>query len=186
MNSTLNNAIIFVVGAAIGSFSTWKYFKTKYERIANDEIAEMREYVNSKVGHDVTDTGDAMTEEDKEEMNEIISKTGYTNYSNTNNENTEEEEMKTTKEPYVIMPDQFSEYADYDTISLTYYADGVLASDDTDEIIENVDEVVGEDSLNHFGEFEDDSVYVRNDERKCDYEILRDNRTYTEVVGPIK
>ena len=61
-------------------------------------------------------------------------------------------------------------------------ADGVLA-DDMDEIIEDVDEVVGEDSLNHFGEFEEDSVYVRNDERKCDYEILRDNRNYADVVG---
>ena len=179
MNSTLSNIIIFVAGAAVGSLATWKYFKTKYEQIANDEIAEMREYVKSKSQHTEHITiDDAETEEDKNEYREILSKSGYTDYTdvNTFNENMEEEEMDVTKEPYVIMPDQFSEYADYDTISLTYYADGVLASDDTDEIIDNVDEVVGEDSLNHFGEFEDDSVYVRNDE----------NRTYAEVVGSIK
>ena len=36
-----------------------------------------------------------------------------------------------------------------------------------------VDAVVGEDSLNHFGEFEEDSVYVRNENIECDYEILK-------------
>ena len=180
MNSTLSNIIIFVAGAAIGSFATWKYVKTKYERIANEEIAEMREYYASKGKRtEVGTVDDAMSEEDKKEYNELLKNNGYTNYA----EKEEEEEMDDTREPYVIMPDQFSELADYDTINLTYYADGVLASDDTDEIIDNVDELIGEDSLNHFGEFEDDSVYVRNDERKCDYEILRDNRTYAEVVG---
>jgi len=183
MNSTLSNFIMFVAGAAVGSLATWYYVKTKYEQIANDEIAEMREYVNSKYNKtESTTTEFSISEEEKAEYEEMLKKSGYTNYADAT-ANTEEEEMDDTREPYVIMPDQFSEYADYDTISLTYYADGVLASDDTDEIIEDVDDVVGEDSLNHFGEFEDDSVYVRNDERKCDYEILRDNRTYAEVVG---
>ena len=68
-----------------------------------------------------------------------------------------------------------------DRISLTYYADGVLA-DENDEVIEDVEDAVGIDSLNRFGEYEDDSVFVRNDARKCDYEILLDQRTYSEVV----
>ena len=28
-----------------------------------------------------------------------------------------------------------------------------------------------------------DSVFVRNDRLKCDYEILRDNRSYSDVTG---
>ena len=63
----------------------------------------------------------------------------------------------------------------------TRYADGVLA-DENDEVIEDVEDAVGIDSLNHFGEYEDDSVFVRNDARKCDYEILLDQRAYSEVV----
>ena len=70
---------------------------------------------------------------------------------------------------------------EHEQISLTYYADGVLA-DENDEVIEDVEDAVGIDSLNHFGEYEDDSVFVRNDARKCDYEILLDQRTYSEVV----
>ena len=41
------------------------------------------------------------------------------------------------------------------------------------------DDVVGMESLTHFGEYEDDSVFVRNDRLKCDYEILMDERTYS-------
>ena len=52
----------------------------------------------------------------------------------------------------------------------------------TDEIIENVEDVIGFESLNHFGEYEDDSVYVRNERLRVDYEVLLDLRTYTEVL----
>jgi hypothetical protein len=46
-----------------------------------------------------------------------------------------------------------------------------------------VDDVVGFESLNRFGEYEDDSVFVRNDRLKCDYEILLDRRKYSDVVN---
>ena len=51
-----------------------------------------------------------------------------------------------------------------------------------DEKVEDVDNVVGLESLAHFGEYEDDSVFVRNDRLKCDYEILLDQRTYSDVI----
>ena len=82
--------------------------------------------------------------------------------------------------PYVIQPSDFGEFDDYEKISLTYTADGVLL-DDMNEIVDDIEETVGEDSLEHFGEYEDDSVYVRNDAKKCDYEILLDQRNYQEI-----
>ena len=84
-------------------------------------------------------------------------------------------------EPYVISPEQFGENEDYERISLTYYADQVLV-DENDEMIEDVEEMVGFESLNHFGEYEDDSVFVRNDAKKCDYEILLDQKLYSDVI----
>ena len=75
--------------------------------------------------------------------------------------------------PYVIEPEIFGEDPDYETISLTYYADGVL-TDENNCIIDpgEIESLIGEESLDHFGEYEDDSVFVRNEERKTDYEIL--------------
>ena len=48
------------------------------------------------------------------------------------------------------------------------------------------DEIVGLDSLTHFGEYEDDSVFVRNDVMKCDYEILLDHRNYKDVASHVR
>ena len=43
---------------------------------------------------------------------------------------------------------------------------------------DEIEECVGLDSLTHFGEYEEDSVFVRNDNLKIDYEILRDEDDY--------
>ena len=71
---------------------------------------------------------------------------------------------------------------DYETFSLSYYSDGVVA-DDNDDLVDDVDEVIGLESLKHFGEYEDDSVFVRNDRLKCDYEILLDQRRYSDLIN---
>ena len=43
MSEGLKNTIIFAVGALVGSAVTWKLLKTKYEQIANEEIASVKE-----------------------------------------------------------------------------------------------------------------------------------------------
>ena len=83
---------------------------------------------------------------------------------------------------YVISPEDFGE-SDFDTESLTYYADKVLLRDSTNEVVENVEELVGADSLGTFGQYEDDSVFVRNTDLKKDFEILLDYRKYSDIVS---
>ena len=83
--------------------------------------------------------------------------------------------------PHIITPEEFGENEEYDTISLTLYSDGILA-DDADKPIDDVDEVIGKGSLEHFGEYEDDSIFVRNDKLKCDYEVLIDERRYAQIL----
>ncbi len=189
MNNKTINFMIFVLGAAVGSVVTWKYIEKKYERIAQDEINSVKEVFSKRVAEFTEDTKEVQIKADnaKEKPNIIeyaarLREQGYTNYSDMVDEKPEEEEsMNIDKPPYVIAPEEFGELDDYDTISLTYYADQILA-DDNDEIVEDIEDVVGFDSLNSFGEYEDDSVFVRNDRLKCDYEILLDQRKYTDVV----
>ena len=129
-----------------------------------------------KVAEDRTrkDEGDV----DFKKYASIIQKEGYTDYSRSVEEKKGEAFVE---KPYVISPEEFGEFEEYEKISLTYYADEVLA-DENDEEVDDVDEIVGEESLNHFGEYEDDSVFVRNDRLKCDYEILLDQRNYSDVA----
>lgn len=170
MNNTLSNMIIFTVGAVLGSTVTWKLIKSKYEQIVKEELDSIRKSFKTD------DEEELSTDTNFTELKNIIESNGYTNYSNTNNVENKEDEMEG---PYVIPPEEFDEN-DYQTESLTYWADKVL-TDDYGNIIEDVESLVGEDSLTHFGEYEDDSVFVRNDLLQVDFEILIDTRNYHDV-----
>ena len=188
MNKT-KNFMLFVLGVAVGSVVTWRYVEKKYEQIAQDEIDSVKE-VFSRREAEFTENVEACIKADnaKEKPSVIeyaaeLRKRGYTNYSDVADEKPEEvkEEPMSIDKPYVIAPEEFGELDDYETISLIYYADQILA-DDNDVIVDDIEDVVGFDSLNSFGEYEDDSVFVRNDRLKCDYEILLDQRKYSDVV----
>lgn len=186
MNKLLG-VFIFAAGAAVGSVVTWKLLKTKYERIAQEEIDSVKEAFSQRVNSDdndiKNDTEKDKTEDDDEEYFVRVNDLGYTRSSVSYVNEVKKKGGGTVKRPYVITPDEFGEIYEYDTISLRYYADKVLTDED-DVVITNVDEIIGEDSLTHFGEYEDDSVFVRNDEMKADYEILLDLRKYYDINEP--
>lgn len=193
MNKTVN-FMMFVLGVAVGSVGTWYYVKKKYEQIAQDEIDSVKETFSKRDAYftETEEDIDARTKADsaKGKPNVVeyaarLREQGYTNYSDMPDEKPEKEAKKepmNTNEPYVIAPEEFGDIDEYDNISLTYYADQMLA-DDNDELVEDIEDVVGFESLNSFGEYEDDSVFVRNDRLKCDYEILLDQRKYSDVVN---
>lgn len=184
MGNTINKFFIFAVGAALGSFVTWKLIKGKYERIAQEEIDSVKEVFYRRRQDDISANSaedepeavnEGQTSEPEEEISEykdIINRNGYSNV----------EGVETMHDkPYVIAPEIFGDDPDYETISLTYYADGVL-TDENNCIIDpgEIEDMIGEDSLDHFGEYEDDSVFVRNEERMIDYEILAVTNNYDD------
>lgn len=189
MRTTLSNIIIFAAGAAIGSLVTWKMVKTRYEQIANEEIQEVREYYAEKIDELTHAQSEKPVEKEedvekttfhtqpKPELREYANKINDLGYSDIT-----EEEVNKMGKPYVITPEEYGELDDYETLSLTLYADRVL-TDEQDIVIEDVDGVVGIESLTHFGEYEDDSVFVRNDSIMTDYEILLDERNYADIYN---
>lgn len=190
MNSTIKNAFIFAAGAAVGSAVTWKLLKTKFEQFAQAEIDSVKEvYSNreSKLTEEINEAHDKMCENRKKEdplMNsykETVGNLGYTDYSGISKKEEKKTEHHDPSQPYVISPEDFGEYDEYDCISLVYYSDKILA--EKDEIVEDVENTVGFDSLNHFGDFEEDAVHVRNDRLKIDYEILRVEEKYSDSVN---
>lgn len=180
---------IFAIGAAIGSLVTWKLVKTKYERIAQEEINSVKETFAKRkpVAETPKQTDTAVKTDDSRTDFEEYKK--YRNlatvYNKSDEENEEEGEPDMSDGPQVISPDDFGQIDYYDIVSLNYYADGVL-TDDWDNVIEDPDETVGPDIESHFGEYEEDTVYVQNDEHGAYYEICRDLRNYSDVVGPAK
>lgn len=179
MNNKVANAIAFLLGAGIGSVVTWKLVETKYKKLAQEEIDSVREVYSKKeiaLANEVKKAHaclEANTKNDKvPSYQHIVEGMGYAS---------ESEEEEGVGNMHVIPPESYGELG-YEEVSLTYYADDVLAYDD-DSVIRDVNKVVGKGSLNTFGEYEDDSVFVRDDDKKIDYEILRDMRRYSDVVG---
>lgn len=186
MNDTLSKVFIFAAGAAVGAAVTWKILKTKYEQIAQEEIDSVKEMYQQRNSYEPKECICPDTTDDDSAGSEAYTNTlaslGYTNYSTGSaKEETSKEvtDMQTTN-PYVISPEEFGEEDEYAIVSLTYYADGVL-TDEMDEPIDDIDMFVGRDSLTRFGEYEDDSVFVRNDKFKCYYEILLDSRKFSDL-----
>lgn len=187
MNIRLNDVIAFVAGAVIGSVVTYKVTKDKYEQV----IEGLEDRLNRKFDDMVftsVDEGVELSEEMQEskvldEMrevyNSIAQNAGYTGEQPVE---TEKKEESMVPEPYIITPEEFEEGLDgYRQESLNYYACGTL-TDDRDDIIDFREDIIGNiNPAEHFGEHEADSVFVRNDVTKCDYEILRDTRTYEEA-----
>lgn len=209
MNKTVIGIISFAAGAAIGSVATLMSIKNKYEQIAKEEIEEVREvYMNAiRKTKDVDDereesapVNEAPKVAELKSYKDVMDESGYINYGNITEAEVEEMVKEKTKEiveecndilkktedkvnkdkPYVINPDDFGD--DYNTITLVYYKDNVVTTYDTSEVLtdKEIEDLIGEESLSHFGEYEEDSVFVRNDARKIDYEILKSEETYSD------
>lgn len=186
MNNGLSKFLIFTTGAAIGSVVTWKLVKTKYEQIANEEIESVREYYANKDKEKLTDEayGEDDEETDTAERNEtetamkeyrkIVAGAGYS-------ENVEEDKDMVDDRPYVISPEDADDRDDYELEQLDYYEGDETLVDSFGDVVEDIDGTVGADFASHFGEYEQDTVYVANDETKTVYEICRDYRSYAEV-----
>ena len=85
---------------------------------------------------------------------------------------------------YSISPEQFTnEEPYYDKITLEYYTDGILCEALSEEIITDIPSAIGKDALNKFGEYEEDVVYVRNDKRGIDYEVIQQHRPLMSGEG---
>lgn len=181
MNNNVKIIFTFALGAAVGVVASQRFFKKKYEAIAQEEIDSVKEVYSKK--EEILaktlfdeDTVDA-TEEEVNEYTDMINNLGYTK-----NEEKGGSEPMNKNMIEVIPPDEFGDNDEYDLISITYYANKIL-TDDGDYPIDDPESIVGTEALNSFGEYEQDAVYVRNDERKCYYEILRDNSDYSGPSG---
>lgn len=198
MKNSVKIIFAFTLGAAAGVAATWKIVKTKYERIAQEEIDSVKEVYSKKLdtldmckqAYDLKrklDEEEAKVEEEYTPTEEDVEtfeslRERYTGATYTGEKGGIEEMIDYIE---VIPPDEYGEngdneqYIDYDLLEFTYYADGVL-TDDGDFPIDDPESVIGPEALDSFGEWEDDMVYVRNDDRKCYYAICRDLDNYSD------
>lgn len=186
--------VAFLVGAAAGSVATWYGIKTKYQKYAEEEINEVRKYYSSRLFTNIEGTVETTSEEELEETKsaeksnrieakKIVNRQNYSGYFKPDVEpkGISEDPNILEPRPIVISPEEVDDEPDYEWRDITVYADDVVC-DDNDDILDDIENVIGSDSLNHFGEYAEHVVYVRNDRLKCYFEISKDSRTYEELL----
>ena len=192
----MKNLLCFVAGAAIGSGVRWKLIEKKCKELADEEIESVIETFKNRKPRITKDNVKETVEkvinkykEPKETVEDIVTAEGYS--IEDEEETDEDDDSNYTVDvdpgvevivPYVITPEQFGEYSEYGTKTLTYYADNVL-TDEIDNPItsDEMETMIGPDALDHFGEYEDDSVYIRDEMNEMDYEILKSEKTFSEI-----
>ena len=182
----MKGLFIFAAGVVAGAVAGAYLVKDKVMADAKQEIEEVREYYKSKKESKKEETVEEQPVEEVKEEKEyktIVENSGYVNY---NKPEQVVQHSVLEDEPYSIDPEEFGDKEEegWDTMTLTYFADGVL-TDDTDEVVEQPEVVVGLDNLKIFEEFPDATcVYVRNETWRTDFEILKDDWKWSDLQEP--
>lgn len=131
---------------------------TKYYESSNDDLIETSSL-------EVPDIAESEEEEDEEEVTVI------------------EEPKK--PEIYAIPEEEFGQEEGFDTITFMLTADGVIIDEDESVVnIADADKLLGKEVVPYFKseECKDDSIYIRNEFVRADYELLKSARLYYEIA----
>lgn len=158
--------IAFLGGAIVGFVAGYFYSKRMVEEVVKEQLSDLPSKNDASDNSELRDVDTIVRSAE-----EIARNRKYVNYSNApeKEKDIEEKEESKLSSIRVIRPEEFGENEDYKQMSLAYYPDGHLYSDD-DEIPYYKD-LIG-DALDHIGQYEPDAVHVVNDDRKYYYEIL--------------
>ncbi len=145
------------------------------EAEAPDTSEPLREYTTRKPGERDTILAPPKTEV------EVVTHSVFA--SNDSNWNYELELSKRTPvNPYVIHKDEFfTNEFEYSQSTVTFYAGDAILADEDETPMYNHAGIVGEIKFGH-GSGDPNVVYIRNDKRKAEYEVLFDPGLFSEEI----
>lgn len=205
---------LLTIGGAIGGVAAYfigkKRLSLKYDQLLQEEIAKTRQFykhirkdgdldtpekvVASRLGSsEVVDAASAISKyQGKHAPNTVVIETEHMNIfaqggDDPNFDLAADMENRSPDVAYIITHEEFLKAEPgYEQEVLTYYAGDEILSGMDDEEIKGAAEMIGEETLLRFGHGSSDAntVYVRNDKKETDYEIVRSPGKYAhEVLG---
>lgn len=176
---------IFFAGVAVGAAGCYFALRVKFEKQLNEQV----DVINQAFDREMEKLGLEITKEKKEAEDPVnggkifrteIKKHGYeTHFKTIKEDSPKMEEMESPKEggsvePYIISAEQFATDGILDKVTLTYYINADLVCEE-EEILDNFQNIIGTDFVNHFHDDEEGVVYVRNERLGTDYEVILDD-----------
>ena len=170
----MNNIVIFSSGVIVGGISGYFFCKKKYNIIGKSNIEEVEPCVNEAIVKENFEGSLYSASYVKKQE-----KSGDEEWDEADKTNPIEPEMV----PYVISPEGFAnEHSDYAKLTVVYYEDNEVLINDEEECVD-IGSTIGYDAINHFGEFEKDAVFIRNEALGNDYEVLLEHAAYDGAGG---
>lgn len=203
---------IFAGGCLTGGVIAGFYFNRKYKKLADKEIASVKEAFSPEVKDEI-----------KKKAEEIKKKVDSKEEPSTNNKVTvddtsssiaslysepKEEKTQTTYNKFFIEPEktdakseEIVEYPEpylieacdciegdpfdsYEVSDLTIYADGIV-TDDMDAYLNDKYEYIPKKIYDEFMNSDEPFTYIRNERLKINFVVSKDSRTYSEVLENI-
>lgn len=146
------------------------------------EMANLNRIEKSELAEKVEELGYAVTEEATPEKNPRIFDTAP---RRPDWDEEGEAAFRAEIDIYILTKNEFFlNEVGHEQEQLTYYEDDDVLATNKDEIVTDVVVQVGSDCLTKFGygSEDNDTVYVRNESWNTDYEIIRTDGKYSEIV----
>lgn len=182
-DKVIKKVLIFATGVVVGSIITARLIKDKYEKIAESEISDMRDYYNEKRKKlsDLTkDTvsekeTSGITDEEKEEYDRQLTNYNKMFESGEETKNVAEDDDEESDDDdgiTLLHPQEFGTLDDYETAFLEYYTDGYVI-DEFGDVVDDPERLLGKEALGSIGKYSEDVIHVRNESEMTDFEVLK-------------
>lgn len=183
----MKQILYFSLGAASGALVAWYLTKRRYEGIIDEEIEEVKErYKEDAEETEISERklyrakvrnldyiSDEPTVEPVPMNEELLDENGVIDEIEKDLEVSDPFPGEKVNYPYTIGPEAYLEEYDgvFDKETITYWAGNDTLVTDADEILQ-VNDTIGRDNLKKVGEYEEGTVFVRNERLGMDFEVI--------------
>jgi hypothetical protein len=177
------NVLFFAAGALLGSVVTYFVTQRRCEEIVQVEFDAMKAHIGRPYG--TVKAKEEATKAEKKDYVKMVRRydKGASYLEPVGDAPCDSDEDDNVR---IISVEHYNETRpEYDKEILYFYEDDEVLVTEGEEIIDDVNETVGPSALLSFGEMSEDPeiVYVRNDNRRVDYEVIRLSKSYAEANG---
>ena len=209
--SKFKSIILFLSGVAVGGLSAYFITKKKYEAIVEKELADLRETYQRKKDELASNAVDSepISEDAPEVKNQPFQERSsldaqremsrlninkpplhdYTQYYHSDDPDAEVKEpvkyAPSTKEPYVISPDEFAHEPGISEAHYVLHPNGSITDEEDGEEIDDPIGMLGVEWEKRIGEYEQNTVYIRNEKYSMDIEVVQLLPKEVPIEAPI-
>ena len=192
MKETLIRVAIFSVGVGVGVAASWRYLDNKYQKLADEEIESCKKAFNKP--RVIFTEKDIVTDPEKHVEIDTLNGNVYSASVQLETKTYSDyyapkkvEEAKTLSpredEPFDISVEEYEEDTEFLKVTLNLYLeDGTLIYEETEEIANEAD-TVGTENLDDFARSGFASAYFRNPKNNIDYEVIKVDGSYRELIA---